>query len=195
MIGHPTAHTTLEAETSDTPEEDAAGAEAAPDTCPGRPVSSLRRHFPLVDRLFRCPPGRRLSMIQQGARFLVVGLINTVVDLSVLNVLIMLEPRGRSGWFYSAFKTLSFLAAVTNSYFLNRKFTFQDRKSASSAQFTGFLVVSIGGLLINVGVATAVVTFVPAPDILHAYWPTIAAMAGIPVGLVWNFFGYRYLVF
>ncbi len=136
-----------------------------------------------------------LSMLQQGLRFSIVGGINTVVDLTVLNLLILLEPRGRSGLVYSAFKTLSFLAAVTNSYLLNRKFTFQSKTAASSAQFTGFLIVSIGGLLINVGVATSVATFVPPPLVLAAYWPSIAAMAGIPFGLIWNFFGYRYLVF
>lgn len=140
-------------------------------------------------------PSLTRSMGEQALRFCIVGVINTCVDLAVLNVLIYFEPRGASGLRYSLFKAMSFLAAVTNSYLLNRRFTFNSRKAVSSSQVTGFLVISLGGLAINVGVATAIATFVPAPAALLPYWPTIAAVTGIPVGLIWNFFGYRYLVF
>ena len=169
------------------------GAPAASRT--GKIETFVIQYLPFLERFFRRAPDGSLSLLQQGLRFSIVGGINTIVDLSVLNLLLLLDPRGRSGWLYSIFKGMSFLAAVTNSYFLNRKFTFQTKTAASSAQFSGFLVIAIGGFLINVGVATAVATYVPAPAILAAYWPSIAALVGIPFGLVWNFFGYRYLVF
>lgn len=133
--------------------------------------------------------------VHQAIRFGMVGGVNTVVDLSVLNLLMYLQPLGRAGWLYSVFKTMAFLVAVTNSYLLNRRFTFRSEKQASTRQLTHYLIVSIVGLLINVGVATAVVTFVPAPAFLLPWWPSIAALSGIPFGLVWNFLGYRLLVF
>ncbi len=135
------------------------------------------------------------SLKEQVVRFGMVGVINTAVDLSVLNTLLFLDPGGRSGSRYALFKTLAFLVAVTNSYLLNRRFTFRSERAASSAQMTQYLVVSLVGLLINVGVATAVVSFIPAPLALAAFWPSLAAMVGIPFGLVWNFVGYRYVVF
>lgn len=133
--------------------------------------------------------------VHQAIRFGMVGGVNTVVDLSVLNLLMYLQPLGRAGWLYSVFKTMAFLVAVTNSYLLNRRFTFRSEKQASTRQLTHYLIVSVVGLLINVGVATAVVTFIPAPALLLPWWPSIAALSGIPFGLVWNFLGYRLLVF
>ena len=124
-----------------------------------------------------------------------MGGLNTLVDLGVLNLQIYVFAAGRSGALYSLFKGISFLAAATNSYLVNRRFTFRTRTDISPRQVTHFLSISLVGLLINVGVATTVATSVPAPAFLSAYWPSIAAIAGVPFNLVWDFVGYRYVVF
>lgn len=128
-------------------------------------------------------------------RFGLVGVINTAVDLGVLNTLIYLKPTGRAGVLFSLFKTIAFSVAVINSYLLNRKFTFQSSREASTGQLTQYLVISVVGLMINVGVASLVMNLVTPPEMLSAWWPSIAAVSGIPFGLVWNFVGYRLLVF
>lgn len=135
------------------------------------------------------------SLLRQLFRFGMVGVVNTGVDLTVLNLLLVLEPAGRSGWLYSLFKTLAFLVAVTNSYLLNRHFTFKSQRETSSQQVMQYLAISIVGLLINVGVASSVASYVHPPEVLAPYWPSIAALSGIPLGLVWNFLGYRLIVF
>lgn len=135
------------------------------------------------------------QLLGQLVRFGAVGLLNTGVDLGVLNGLIYLRPAGRSGLLYSAFKTIAFTVAVTNSYLLNRRFTFKSQKAASSGQLTQYLLISVVGLLINVGIATLVMSLVTPPPVLTPWWPSIAAMSGIPFGLIWNFVGYRLLVF
>src|SRR5688500_904179 len=76
------------------------------------------------------------QVIDQILRFGIVGVLNTAVDLGVLNTLIFLNPSGRAGWLYAVFKTIAFLVAVTNSYLLNRRFTFRSEKAASSAQMS-----------------------------------------------------------
>jgi len=58
---------------------------------------------------------RPRNLVPQMARFAVVGVINTAVDLAVLNTLIAVSHRGRSGLLYSLFKAISFLVAVLNS--------------------------------------------------------------------------------
>lgn len=134
-------------------------------------------------------------LIRQGFCFCLVGGVNTLVDLTVLNVLIWFQPAGRSGWLYSVFKTLAFLVAVTNSYFLNHRFTFQSERQKSAQQMSHYLMVSVVGLLINVGIASTVATLMVPPQVLLPYWPSIAALCGIPFGMVWNFVGYRLFVF
>ena len=135
------------------------------------------------------------TSLGQVIKFALVGGINTCIDLVVLNLLIFAVPAGRSGWLYSLFKGIAFLFAVTNSYLLNRKFTFESKEIPSVHQMSRYLMVSIIGLIINVSVASAVVNFIPSPAFLTAYWPSVAALTGVPFGMLWNFVGYRFLVF
>lgn len=62
-----------------------------------------------------------MPLTSQIARFAIVGVINTAVDLAVLKTLIALSHRGRTELLYSFFKGISFLVAVLNSYCLNSR--------------------------------------------------------------------------
>ena len=127
-------------------------------------------------------------------RFAIVGVINTAVDLAVLNSLIAVSQRGRFGLLYSIFKAISFLVAVVNSYFTNGKWTFR-QTVLEAKQLSRFFLVSIAGLIINVGTATSVVSLIQPMRGLERAWPSIGAMAGAVCGLAFNFAGYKYLVF
>jgi putative flippase GtrA len=132
----------------------------------------------------------------EAKRFIVVGLINTALDLAVLNCLIFFTHVGRSGLWFTLFKSISFLVAVANSYFINHSWTFDGKAGTRSVMQAGqFLVVSLLGALINVSSASYVASFVPAIRGLESYWPSIAALAGTACGLGSNFLGYKHLVF
>lgn len=153
-------------------------------------------------------------VVGQFIRFVVVGGLNTVVDLFVLNLLIWLLHDGERGWMFSLFKTVSFTVAVGNSYLLNKLWTFRSHTRTSAAELVPFLVVSLVGLIINVGVSSVFVdlvrppsgdlrTWLPVlsgvlPEVLaypQRLWPSVAGLVGTGAGLVWNFFGYRTVVF
>ena len=135
------------------------------------------------------------TIVQQILVFGLVGGVNTAVDLVVLNIL-MFATGITSGLMYSVFKTLSFVVAVSNSYFMNKYWTFHDHDARSSKEFSQFLIVSIGGLVINVGVSSFVVNSVSnVLGVSPQLWGTIGALAGTCVGLAWNFFGYKLFVF
>lgn len=142
------------------------------------------------------PKARKSTVFVEVKRFIIVGFVNTVLDLAVLNLLIFLTHRGRNGVWFTLFKSVSFLVAVANSYFINHSWTFNGRSGRTSvSQATQFLAVSLFGALINVSSASYVATFIPAIHGLEAYWPSIAALAGTACGLAFNFLGYKHLVF
>lgn len=135
-------------------------------------------------------------LMSQIARFAVVGVINTAVDLAVLNALIALSQRGRTGLLYSFFKGISFLGTVLNSYWLNSRWAFRQTATQNTSMRIGrFLSVSVLALAINVGTASWVAVFTEPVRRLARWWPSVAALAGAACGLAFNFAGYKYLVF
>jgi putative flippase GtrA len=150
-----------------------------------------------------CPPAtarraeaHRSRVFIEARRFVIVGFVNTAVDLAVLNSLIFLTHKGRNGLWFSLYKSISFLVAVANSYFINHSWTFDGRAGRKSLTQAGqFLVVSLFGALINVSSASYVATFAPPIRGMEGYWPSIAALAGTACGLASNFFGYKHIVF
>jgi putative flippase GtrA len=139
---------------------------------------------------------RKRTVIVEVKRFAIVGVVNTVLDLTVLNSLIFLTHVGRNGFWFSSFKLISFLLATSNSYFINHSWTFQGRAGSRSAmQASQFLIVSLFGGLINISAASYVATFVPAIRGMEEYWPSIAALVGTACSLASNFLGYKHIVF
>ncbi len=140
--------------------------------------------------------GKKLTIVWQAAKFFLVGTLNTFIDLGILNLL-MLVSGIVSGVFYVVFKTISFLAAVINSYFWNKFWTFEKRKEAvQPKEFFQFLVVTFIGLLINVGVASFVVNSIgPQFGISGKIWASVGAIIAAFFAFVWNFTGSKFIVF
>ena len=63
------------------------------------------------------------------------------------------------------------------------------------AQGAQFLVVSILSSVVNVASASYVATYMQPPVEFASYWPTVAALVGTVFSFVFNFIGYKYLVF
>ena len=141
------------------------------------------------------PPRKRL--LRQVFRFGVVGALNTVVDLGVLNALIFSTHRGRTGAIFALYKAIAFSCAVLNSYLLNRSWTFQRVGSKSqTVEGAQFLFISILGSVVNVGSSWYVATFArPFSELNPSLWPSVAALVGTAFSLGFNFIGYKFWVF
>lgn len=137
---------------------------------------------------------RWLPLLRQITKFVIVGGLNTFLDFAILNFLIASSGIA-TGLGYSFFKGISFLVAVTNSYFWNKYWTFE-ATGKKELQFLQFIVVSAIGLFINVGVASFIVNNVGAPgSISPALWANIGALVAVAASLIWNFLGYKFIVF
>lgn len=132
---------------------------------------------------------RRLYIFKYGVwsqltQFLLVGGLGTIVNLSLLTVLIAASIPA------SAAVALAILVSMCFNFLLNRRFSFPHARSGSwRRQFLAFVAAMSVGSLFNYGVTLWVMSHVPGVR------PQAAALAGIVVGTVSNFVASRYLVF
>jgi putative flippase GtrA len=137
-------------------------------------------------------------LLKQAVKFIAVGILNTAIDFIVLNIL-MAATDIKTGIGYSIFKGISFIVAVINSYILNRIWTFKSTESNKGREFSQFFAVSCVGFAINVGVASLVVNVLslhfPVSGISLTLWANIGALVATFCAMVWNFIGYKFIVF
>ncbi|MCW8086048.1 GtrA family protein [Sabulicella glaciei] len=124
-------------------------------------------------------------MIGQFLRFGVVGGVGFLVDAGVLMAALALGMDKYSG------RALSYLAAVSTTFALNRAWTFRDRKGAGgrvATQWGRFAVLNLVGFTANYGTYALLVG-------LAGVHPLPAVAAGSLAGMGFNFFLSRRYVF
>ncbi|MDP3998981.1 MAG: GtrA family protein [bacterium] len=137
----------------------------------------------------------RFPILRQFVKFGIVGGLNSMLDLGILNLLIH-STGVATGLYFSFFKTVSFSIAVTNSYFWNKYWTFHSEETPRTVEFFKFLMVNLVGLGINVGSASFVVNVLGAPaGVSPALWANIGAISSVFISLFWNFIGMKFIVF
>jgi putative flippase GtrA len=88
-------------------------------------------------------------------KFLLIGVLNAVVDLVVLNALLLIQPTDSVYWL-SFYNTLAVVCAIINSYLLNRRWTFKDRATGTMKERAWFVVQA----LVNIGVNDLVMVWI-----------------------------------
>jgi putative flippase GtrA len=94
------------------------------------------------------------------------------------------------------FYLISFVLMIIGQVALwfNFKLNSGSDKSSHSTQFIAFLIVSIVGLLINSGLITLVSSHLPE-SVSAELVKNIAKVVATAVSLIWNFIGYKLIVF
>jgi len=127
------------------------------------------------------------ALKSQFVRFSLVGVAGLVVDTAVLYGALALGAGLYSG------RVVSYVAAASATWALNRRFTFSGHEDGSSrlAQWAKFLAANSLGGLVNYSVYAALV----ATSSKVASMPVIAVCAGSLAGLVVNYTLSRKFVF
>ena len=136
--------------------------------------------------------GKRIRIFIQLARYGLIGVTNTVMTLGIVNFL-FLSTGVYSGYVADIFSAIAFFLVVTNSFFWNKYWTFNEGGGAKTGrEYIQFFAVSISGALINVFVFHTVVNILgPQWGFSVKAWANVAVAIGIPISLAWNFTGYR----
>ena len=126
-----------------------------------------------------------LNWIAQAARFGLVGVTNTLLDLGLYYLLT--RSIDAFATLPVAAKVISYSIGLLNSYFLNRQWTFQSRASNRRA-LPLFAAASLGGLALNALVLNLALNRLGLGENASLLLATCASLG-------WNFLASKYLVF
>jgi len=143
----------------------------------GTPFYSDQDEKVMIVKLLRSPELWRM------ARFGIVGVINTGVDIRVFSLLYFV-----AGVPLLVANTAAYLVAVTGSFFLNKNWTFAGsrQQGRTERQYMLFVVLGLGGLALSnlvVWSCSQVVTEI------------VSKLFAVVVLFIWNFGTSRLIVF
>lgn len=125
-------------------------------------------------------------MVGQFLRFGVVGTLGFLVDAGVLTLMLALGAGPHGG------RIVSYLAAASATYALNRAWTFRESARVPVARQWGrFVLLNLVGFAANFGTYAALLATVP----LVAAHPVLGVAAGSLAGMFLNFALSRRYVF
>lgn len=144
---------------------------------------------------------KKIRIVFQAAKFVLVGGLNTLIDFGVLNLLMWLTNIYK-GNLIIGLNAVSFLTAVTNSYLWNKLWTFKEDREAQvekesvGKEFSQFVVVSLIGISLNTAIVYLITTFInPIFGLSPVLWANLAKVIATLISLIWNFLGYKFIVF
>ncbi len=134
------------------------------------------------------------DVIWQFAKYALVGVLNTLLDFGILNLLSYLTKIYQGRWLIF-FNFFAFFIANINSYFWNKYWSFDKGGKAKTQEFTKFFVVSLIGFGLNSFVLWGITSASPQMNLTPSQWENIGKLGGTLISLIWNFVGYKIFVF
>jgi putative flippase GtrA len=139
---------------------------------------------------------RKQSQFKEYVRFGLTGALNTVTDFLILNILLLVSSQSLEQSTYAIFKIIAFLAAVVQSYLINKYWVFSSTGALAVGEGGKFLAVSAFGFLINVVSSSLVFSALTSTSgIDERLAANLGAMVGTMLVMLWNYAGYKFFVF
>ncbi len=144
----------------------------------------------------------RESWERRFVRFLCVGSFNTLLDFTILNLLVAI-----GGLNELLANTISVSIGITISYFLNHKIVFREPQKYSLKAYLRFIAVTGLGVIIIQNLVIYLATHTGLANsgntvhllLINLSDKTVALNIGkalaIIVGMIWNYLLYKYVVF
>ena len=152
---------------------------------------------------------------KQAGKFVVVGVLNTLIDFAVLNILVFLGFTAAFTLLNQKFliaNIISVAVAMINSFILNRQWTFRSAGGSVYFEILKFLIITIIVIFVihqlifsllyyrfNIlaDAAVAIVHLVKLNGIFSDQFIilNVAKVIAVIGSLIWNFLGYKFIVF
>ena len=139
----------------------------------------MRRNRPLVVKILR---------------FSLVGILNTIVDIAVLNILLWIFPTNDT-WQILAFNSLACIVAACNSFFCNKYWTFKYREPVTAQLVLRFAEVSFVSMLGNNFILWVFIQLLPSTITGAGLGATLLKVAVGATMMALSFVGQLTLVF
>lgn len=138
--------------------------------------------------------GRKILFVFQAAKFFLVGIFATIIDLKFFEIL---------AWLFSSFvgmliisKAISFLLATFLKYWGNKHWAFQKSEKESIKEIVLFLMVTVIGLALDVSAFYYFLSIMgPQFNLSLHIWTEFSVIFAAIIAAAWNFLGYKFLVF
>ncbi len=114
-------------------------------------------------------------------KFNAVGLINTAVDFLVFTLLVALKLH------YIPAQIISYACGTLNSYIINSRWTFGDRRD-SAARVVAFVLVNLAALGVSIGIQAVL-------NGQFGFGEIVSKLIALPFSIAVNFIGNRLFVF
>lgn len=134
------------------------------------------------------------TFYKQILRFGVTGVSNTLIDFGLFNVLIFFSGV-HEGWQLGLINLVSMGLAATNSYVMNRNWTFNLAEKQNNQPVVKFIISTSLGMLINSLVIAAVSSLAHWVPFSIYLVLNVGKLLGAVFSSTWNFLIYRHWVF
>ncbi len=129
------------------------------------------------------------------SKFSMVGLLNAVVDIGVLNLFLWLQPTREPGLLL-LYNGVALVLANANSYVWNTMWTFRGRSEHGLRQTTLFVLQAVLNIAVSSGIFWALIHPLLTDTDIPAYLVgNVAKIISVVVASTMSFFLMRYLVF
>ena len=140
--------------------------------------------------------GKKMAFVHQAAKFFLVGALSAVIDIKVYQF---------SAWIFGLFilisplisKSISFLAATVVKYGGNKLWVFEKNgKDGIKKEVVQFFTITLIGMIIDVATFYYFTKIVgPQFSMQPKIWEELSIIFAALVAALWNFLGYKHIVF
>lgn len=139
--------------------------------------------------------GARWAALWQFVKYSAGGSLNALLDIGILNLFSAIF-KVYSGGLLVVFNVIALLAALTNSFLLNKFWAFKNSTAFNWREFGRFLGVNVVTVVVNSAMIYFLTTIIGAPEtISEPVWENIAKLIATPIIIIINFVGYKFIVF
>src|SRR6266567_7121212 len=132
--------------------------------------------------------------IWQFVRFGLVGCVNTIIDLLVLNGLLWLWPAHGTAKLL-LFNTIAYACGALNSFVFNRYWTFQREGPPNAREGARFLLVTLAAIACNDLILWLMSTILHPVHLTPTLWTNVSKVVAIGSTVLLSYLGMRLWVF